>query len=135
MNKGRIEQLLPVLLGGAIGAAESLGRKLSSGKNSDAKAGQRLTETERKHRKQKVNNMAIRSDWNLSFEYDETDEEKIEEVLSDATAIAEDALGKFFEKKGIKKIAFSIDWDGDSSVEEGTLLREIGLEPPERKAA
>ena len=79
--------------------------------------------------------MAIRSDWNLSFEYDEADEEQIEEVLSDATAIAEDTLGKFFEEKGIKKIAFSIDWNGDSSVEEGTLLREIGLEPPERKAA
>ena len=55
MNKGRIEQLLPVLLGGALGAAESLGRKLSSGKNSSAKAGQRLTETERKRRKVKKN--------------------------------------------------------------------------------
>lgn len=78
--------------------------------------------------------MAVRSDWNLSFEYDEADEEQIEKVLADATAIAEDALGKFFEKKGIKNITFSIDWDGDSSVEEGTLLREIGL-APERKAS
>ena len=78
--------------------------------------------------------MAIRSDWNLSYEYNEEDQEQVEEVLSDAAGIAEDALAKFFEQKGIKNISFSIDWDGDSDVEEGTLLQEIGLQPPERKA-
>ncbi|MXV74895.1 hypothetical protein F4Z99_11520 [Candidatus Poribacteria bacterium] len=79
--------------------------------------------------------MAIRSDWNLSYEYDEEDEEQVEEVLADAAGVAEDALAKFFAEKGIKNISFSIDWDGDSSVEEGSLLQEIGLHPPERKAA
>ena len=71
--------------------------------------------------------MAVRSDWALSYEYDEVDEPEVEEILADAAAIAEDALGKFFEEKGINNITFDISWDGDSTVEEGTLLREIGL--------
>ena len=75
--------------------------------------------------------MAIRSDWALSYEYDEADEEEIEAIINDANAIAEDALGKFFEEKKVKNIAFDITWDGDSTVEEGTLLREIGLAPKE----
>ena len=70
---------------------------------------------------------AIRSNWNLQFEYPVENEEEIESLLADATAIAEDALGKFFESKNIENITFSIDWDGDSDVEEGSLLHEIGL--------
>ena len=70
---------------------------------------------------------AIRSDWNLSYEYNQEDEERIEALLSDAAAAAEDAIGKFLEEHNITNIAFSIDWDQDTDVEEGTLLREIGL--------
>ena len=51
----RIDKLLPILFGGALGAAESLGRKLNSGKNSDAKDRRGITETERKHRKVRKN--------------------------------------------------------------------------------
>ena len=76
--------------------------------------------------------MAIRSDWTLAYEYDEQDEERINEIINDANAIAEDALGKFFEEHGID-IRFSIDWDGDLDVEEGSLLREIGLDPIEQR--
>ena len=36
MNR-RIENILPILTGGALAAADSLGRKLRSGKNSDQK--------------------------------------------------------------------------------------------------
>ena len=74
--------------------------------------------------------MAIRSDWTLAFEYTDEDEEKIEEKLSDACAAAEDALGKFFTEHNINNIKFSIDWDQDSNVEEGTLLQEIGMNSP-----
>ena len=70
---------------------------------------------------------AIRSDWTLSFEYDEKDEERIEELLPDTTAIAEDAIGKFLKEHNINNITFSIDHEQDTNVEEGTLLREIGL--------
>ena len=70
---------------------------------------------------------ATRSDWTLSFEYDEKDEERIEELLPDATAIAEDAIGKFLSLHNINNITFSIDHEQDTDVEEGTLLREIGL--------
>ena len=52
-------------------------------------------------------------------------------IINDANAIAEDALGKFFEEKKVKNITFDITWDGDSTVEEGTLHQEIGLAPKE----
>ena len=77
---------------------------------------------------------AIRSNWILMFEYEEQNEQEIEKILSDATAIAEDAMGKFFEEKDIKNIHFSIDWDSDTDVEEGDLYTEIGLNQKERIA-
>ena len=77
---------------------------------------------------------AIRSNWTLIFEYPKADEEKIDSLLSDATAIAEDALGKFFSEQGIEKIAFSIDHDHDEDCDEGDLYHELGLTPEEQAA-
>ena len=81
------------------------------------------------------NNPQIRSIWQIQYEYDETDEEQVEEHLANAAGIVEDTLFQFFQKKGIKNITFSVDWNGDFDVPEGSLLREIGLQPPQKNAA
>ncbi|MYB02413.1 hypothetical protein F4X90_22460 [Candidatus Poribacteria bacterium] len=49
----RIEKLLPILTGGAFAAANSLGQRLHSGKNSDQKSEQKLSQKQRKARNTK----------------------------------------------------------------------------------
>lgn len=75
--------------------------------------------------------MAILSKFDLSYEFNEKDEEQIEQLLPDAAAIIEDTLGEFFGRKSINNITFDVSWNNDSTIKEGTLLREIGLQPTE----
>ena len=56
--------------------------------------------------------------YTLFYQYNVEDEAKISQLIENANAIAEDALGKYFQEHNVQNVAFSIDWDYDEDVNE-----------------